>query len=113
MTWTIWHNPRCRKSRETLTLLQENGIEPSIREYLKDTATKAELEAVLVQLGMTPHELLRSKETLARELGLKGADDASVLAAMLEHPKLIERPIVIYANKAVLGRPPENVLSLL
>ena len=113
MSWTIWHNPRCRKSRETLALLQENGIEPSIREYLKDTATKAELEAVLVQLGMTPQELLRSKEALARELGLKGADDASVLAAMLEHPKLIERPIVIYANKAVLGRPPENVLSLL
>ena len=113
MTWTIWHNPRCRKSRETLALLQENGIEPSIREYLKDTATKAELEAVLVNLGMTPQELLRSKETLARELGLKGGDDASVLAAMLEHPKLIERPIVIYANKAALGRPPEKVMSLL
>ena len=115
MSWSIWHNPRCRKSRETLALLSTNGVEPSVRLYLEDHPSAQEIEDVLHILGIKASELIRRKETLFKELGLRdaGTDEARLLSAMVEYPKLIERPIVIHGKKGVLGRPPENVLKLL
>ncbi|WP_375689859.1 arsenate reductase (glutaredoxin) [Pseudooceanicola sp. LIPI14-2-Ac024] len=109
----IWHNPRCSKSRQTLALLQDHGATPEVRLYLDDAPTTAELSDVLAKLGMTPSQLLRRREAEFKALGLKDADDAAILAAMAAHPRLIERPIVINGDRAVLGRPPEQVLELL
>ena len=114
MTTIIWHNPRCSKSRQTLALLTERGIETRERRYLEDTPTAAELTKVIQQLGMTPWALLRRGEPAFKESGLaQGASDQQIIAAMVKHPVLIERPIVIHGGKAALGRPPEHVLSLL
>ena len=114
MTTTIWHNPRCSKSRLTLALLEEQGIEPVVRLYLEDAPSLAELELVVGQLGMSPWELLRRGEKIFKELALtKESDDDALLSAMSQHPILIERPVVIHGASAALGRPPENVLSLL
>ncbi|GGO75728.1 arsenate reductase [Marinobacterium nitratireducens] len=112
---TIYHNPRCSKSRETLQLLRDNGIEPQIREYLKDVPSADELRAVLAALGIEARALLRTKETEYRELGLDDAslDDDAVIAAMVRCPKLIERPIVIRDGRARIGRPPESVKEIL
>lgn len=111
---TIWHNPRCSKSRQTLELLRSKGIEPEIREYLKDPPSAEELTHVLALLGMKAQELIRRKEAEYSELGLAPhMGDGALIAAMVEHPKLIERPVVIKGERAVLGRPPENVLGLL
>lgn len=115
MTTTIYHNPRCSKSRQTLQLLEQNKVEPEIIEYLKTPPTRKELERILKLLGMEPRELMRRKEKEYKELGL---DDESLsreqlIQSIIDHPKLIERPIVIRAGKAILGRPPENVLELL
>lgn len=109
----IYHNPRCRKSRETLALIRENGIEPEITEYLKKVPGKEELKKLLMKLNYKPSELLRKTEPIFREK-FKGKNFAEEewLQIMIEHPKLIERPIVERGNKAVLGRPPENVLQL-
>lgn len=109
---TIWHNPRCSKSRQTLTLLEENGHIPTIRLYLNDTPTKAEIEAVLAQLGLSPSDLLRKGAKLYKELQLSGASEDQILASMVEHPVLIERPIVLHNGRAAIGRPPEQVLAL-
>jgi arsenate reductase len=110
---TIYHNPRCSKSRETLKLLEENNIQANIRLYLEDTPSKDELLTLLDQLKLTPIELMRTKEALYKELKLnKESNDKERLQAMLDHPKLIERPIVIHNNKAKIGRPPESVLEL-
>jgi len=109
---TIWHNPRCSKSRQTLALLEENGHSPTIRLYLKDTPTKAEIEAVLAQLGLSPSDLLRKGEKLYKELQLSDASEDQILASMAEHPVLIERPIVLHNGRAAVGRPPEQVLAL-
>lgn len=109
---TIWHNPRCSKSRQTLALLDENGHSPTIRIYLKDTPTKAEIEAVLAQLGLSPSDLLRKGEKLYKELQLSGTSEDQILASMVEHPVLIERPIVLHNGRAAIGRPPEQVLAL-
>ena len=110
----IYHNPRCSKSRQTLKILMDNGIEPEILEYLKDVPTIAVLKTVLKKLGLSPNQILRKGEAIFKEK-YKGQDlsDDQWLAAMVENPKLIERPIVINGNKAVLGRPPENVLELI
>ena len=114
MTTTIWHNPRCSKSRQTLALLTEHGIEPHERRYLEDTPTAAELTTVIQQLGMTPWALLRRGESVFKESGLsERSSDRDIVAAMIEHPVLIERPIVVHGGRAALGRPPEHVLSLL
>jgi len=110
---TIWHNPRCSKSRAALTLLQTQGVEPRIVRYLDAPPDAAELRRVLGLLGMTPAELLRRGEPLVQELELAGAEDAQLIAAMADHPALIERPVVIRAQRAVLGRPPERVLEIL
>ena len=114
MTTIIWHNPRCSKSRLTLALLEEQGIGPVVRLYLEDAPSLAELELVVGQLGMSPWELLRRGEKIFRELGLtKESGDHALLSAMSQHPILIERPIALTTQGAVIGRPPENVLTLL
>lgn len=115
MSITIYHNPRCSKSRQTLQLLQDNGIEPKQVLYLENPPSVSELSALLNKLGLTPRALLRSGEDAYKALGLadKTLSDAELLSAMVENPKLIERPIVVKGSKAVLGRPPENVLELL
>jgi len=116
MTVKIYHNPRCSKSRETLKLLQAQGIEPEIIEYLKTPPSAGELADILDKLGLDdPRELMRKKEKEYKENNL---DDASLsreqlIAAMVEFPRLIERPIVLANNKAAIGRPPENVLAIL
>ncbi|MGF2736783.1 arsenate reductase (glutaredoxin) [Marinobacter sp. DUT-1] len=111
----IFHNPRCSKSRQTLELLNERGIEPEIIRYLETPPTAEELGNILDMLGCEPRELMRTKETEYRELGLDNPELSreQLLQAMSGHPKLIERPIVIRNNKAALGRPPENVLTIL
>ncbi len=113
--WEIWHNPRCSKSRQTLQLLQDNGIEPRVRKYLDDPPSEEQLDEVLNLLGMKPKELVRTKEDVFKELGLKKSELSREewLKVMVENPKLIERPVVIYGQQAAVGRPPENVLALL
>ena len=110
----IWHNPRCSKSRQCLALLEARGGDLTVREYMTDTPSVAELKTVLKQLGYTSaHEWLRKNETIYRELGLKAIEDEeAVFKAMSENPKLIERPVVIYKDEAMIGRPPEQVLEL-
>src|SRR3546814_4420176 len=114
MAVTIYHNPRCSKSRETLALLQDRGIAPTIVEYLNDTPDAKTLDALLKKLKIEPRELMRRKEAPYRELGLDdpGLSRAALIAAMVEHPTLIERPIVVSGAKAALGRPPETVLEI-
>ncbi|WP_219702853.1 arsenate reductase (glutaredoxin) [Marinomonas lutimaris] len=110
---TIYHNPRCSKSRQTLQLLEENNIQPEIRLYLQDTPSIEEIQTLLTQLNITPLELMRTKEAIYKELGLgKDSTDEERLQAMQANPSLIERPIVIHNNKAKIGRPPEDVLAL-
>ena len=111
---TIWHNPRCSKSRATLHLLQANGIAPTQRKYLEDPPSADEIKHALSALGMTASELVRRGETVYKELNLSTASsEDALITAMTDNPILIERPVVIAANKAALGRPPENVLTLL
>jgi len=113
-TVTIWHNPRCSKSRQTLALIEEKGIAPKVRRYLEDAPSEAEIRAALAALGLRPIEAMRVKEKEFKEMGLaKDSDDDTLIAAMAEVPKLIERPIVFAAGKARLGRPPEQVLDIL
>ncbi|WP_096085284.1 arsenate reductase (glutaredoxin) [Agaribacterium haliotis] len=113
--FSIYHNPRCSKSRQTLALLQEHGIEPEIVLYLEQVPSAEQLKELLNKLGMKPRELLRKGEAAYKERGLADDrfSDSELIAAMCEAPKLIERPIVVKGTKAVLGRPPENVLELL
>lgn len=114
MTVTIYHNPRCSKSRETLSLLEENGHQPNVVEYLKNPLTADQLKTLIQQLGFgSAHELIRSKEEEYKTLGLsKSSTDEEVIAAMLQCPKLMERPVVVVNDKAAVGRPPESVLAL-
>ena len=113
MTTTIWHNPRCSKSRQTLALLEERGIGPIVRLYLDDAPSTSEVAEVLQQLGIKPWELLRRGEQVFKELGLdKDAADEALIEAMSANPILIERPIVINSGDAALGRPPESVMRL-
>ena len=110
----IWHNPRCSKSRASFALLEEKGIEPEVIKYMDETPTEAELKALLVMLGMEPRELMRTKEAIYKELNLQEEmNNEALIQAMVKHPKLIERPIVIKDNQAVIGRPIENVVELL
>jgi arsenate reductase len=115
MSVTIYHNPRCSKSRATLALLQERGIEPDIRLYLQDPPDTEEIEEILSLLGKTPRELMRKGEAEYREQGLadEGLDEPALIAAMAAAPRLIERPIVLANGKAAVGRPPESVLDIL
>tara|TARA_B110000091_G_scaffold3799_1_gene3831 strand:- start:533 stop:871 length:339 start_codon:yes stop_codon:yes gene_type:complete len=110
----IYHNPRCSKSRQTLALIQENGVEPEVVLYLENIPSTEELRDLLSKLEITPMQLIRKGEKDWKE-NYKGKElsDAQLIQAMIAHPKLIERPIVVKDNKAVLGRPPENVLELI
>ena len=115
MSLVIYHNPRCSKSRQTLALLRERGLEPEIVLYLESPPSEAGLEELLDKLGMPARDLMRRKEAPYRELGL---DDpsltrAELVAAMASHPILIERPVVVSGTRAALGRPPERVLEIL
>ena len=111
---TIWHNPRCGKSRQGLALLEENNIDAEIVRYLDTPPSANEIKALLEKLGISARDLMRTKEAIYKELGLKSVDDEEkLIEAMADHPKLIERPVVIKGNKAVIGRPPEKVLDLL
>jgi arsenate reductase len=111
---TYWHNPRCSKSRQGLALLQERGAEVELRRYLEDAPSVAELRAMLAQLGGTPIEMMRPGEARFKELGLtRESDPETLIAAMADNPILIERPIAIAGNRAVIGRPPEALLTLL
>ena len=114
MSWTIWHNPRCSKSRQTLQLLETQGITPTIRLYLSDPPSTDELVDALESLELDARGLIRSKEALFKELGLKdpALSETDLIQAMVDYPKLIERPIVFGQGSAIIGRPPENVLSL-
>ena len=111
--WTIYHNPRCSKSRETLALLEKNKIEPTIVEYLKKPLSSTQLQNIAKMLALKPKEFLRKKEAIFKELKVDIDNDKAVISAMAKHPTLIERPIVVKGKKAVLGRPPENIKSLL
>jgi len=115
MAVTIYHNPRCTKSRQTLALLEKRGIKPKVIEYLATPPTETELRHLLKLLAIKPRELLRTKEEEYKQAKLDRPDvtDADIIRAMAKHPRLIERPIVVSGNKAALGRPPENVLKIL
>lgn len=111
----IYHNPRCSKSRQTLELLQEHGVDPQIVDYLSAPPGAAELRHILTMLGLPPRGLMRTREQAYRDAGLDNPDlaDEELIRAMIEHPILIQRPIVIVDGRAVIGRPPERVLDLL
>ncbi|MBL3590112.1 MAG: arsenate reductase (glutaredoxin) [gamma proteobacterium endosymbiont of Lamellibrachia anaximandri] len=115
MSVEIFHNPRCSKSRQTLQLLKDNGVEPEIVEYLKTPPNRDTLEQVLDMLGMEPRDLMRKKENEYKENNLNDASLTrdQLIDAMIAHPKLIERPIVIKNGKAALGRPLEQVLEII
>ncbi|SQI37032.1 arsenate reductase [Leminorella richardii] len=111
---TIYHNPRCGTSRTTLALLEERGITPDVNLYMDTPPDAATLQDLLVKLGFSSaQQLIRTKEDLYKEMKLADASEQALIDAMIQHPKLIERPIVIVGNKARLGRPPENVLDIL
>jgi arsenate reductase len=111
---TIYHNPRCSKSRQTLALLEEKGIAPKIVAYLREPPSAAELKRVLKKLGLRPRDIIRKGKARYAELGLKDKDlnDDELLALMVKNPILIERPIVVSGDKAAIGRPPEAVLKI-
>lgn len=113
MSVTIYHNPRCSKSRATLALLQERGIKPVVIDYLKTPPTAAELFHLLKLLGLRPDGLIRKNEAEYKAIADLDLNEDGLLAAMVKFPKLIERPIVVANNRAAIGRPPENVLEIL
>jgi len=112
---TLYHNPRCSKSRGALELLEARGLTPSIVRYLETPPSAGELQGLLAKLGLSARQLLRSGEDEYQALNLADASlsEAQLIAAMVAHPKLIERPILVVGAKAVIGRPPEKVLELL
>ena len=112
---TIYHNPRCSKSRQTLALLEEQGVSPSVVEYLKDTPTEKELSSIIKKLGISPESLIRKNEDEWKQHGasLNKPSDADLISLMVKYPKLIQRPIVVKGEKAALGRPPEDTLTIL
>lgn len=115
MAVTIYHNPRCSKSRQTLQLLRDRGIEPEIVEYLDNPPSAAELKRILGLLGKGPREVMRRQEAEYKAAGLDdvGLGDEALIAGMVANPKVIERPIVVAGAKAAIGRPPEAVLDIL
>jgi len=113
MPVTIYHNPRCSKSRATLQLIEEAGFQPDIIEYMKSPPSPDTLRGLLDKLGMGAHDLVRRGEAAFKEKGLADADEDTLIQAMSEEPRLIQRPIVVRGRQARLGRPPEDVLELL
>ncbi len=108
-----WHNPRCSKSREALALLEQHGVRPTIRDYLKEPPSADEISAVISRLRLgSARDLMRTKEAVYKELDLKSVEDeAALVQAMADNPKLIERPILIHGERAAIGRPVENILE--
>ena len=115
MKITLYHNPQCSKSRETLKILQEKGVDVSIIEYLKTPLTLAELESLAQKLNLEPRQFMRQNETSYQTENLANTDLTAndLFQAIINHPRLLERPIAVSENRAVIGRPPENVLALL
>lgn len=113
MTITLYHNPRCSKSRQALELLRARGVEPVIVEYLKTPPPLEELRRIVALLGVSPRQILRAKEAAQAGLNAASLSETALLAAMVAHPAVIERPIAVSATAARLGRPPEKVLELL
>ncbi len=115
MTVTIWHNPRCSKSRQTLDLLRSKGVEPVIREYLKEPPSKEEVETLIGQVGGDARDLIRDGEEAFKALKAKKADlgPAAIAEAIAAQPVLLQRPIVVKGGRAAIGRPPEAILPLL
>ncbi len=115
MTVSIYHNPRCSKSRQTLALLEEKGVTPEVVLYLENPPSKEAIKSLVKKLGLaSAREMMRVKENVYKELNLAAeTDEGALIAAMAENPILIERPIVVNGDKAAIGRPPENVLSVL
>ena len=110
----IFHNPRCSKSREGLKILEEKGVNVEVVKYLDNPPTKEELRSIVKMLGISAKELLRTKESIYKELNLKEVEDEErLIDAMVQYPKLIERPIVIKGDKAIIGRPPTKILEIL
>lgn len=111
---TIWHNPRCSKSREALKVLEENNCEAEVVKYLETNPDESEIKTILKMLGITPRELMRTKEAIYKELNLKEeTNDEKLIAAMAENPKLIERPVLIKGDSAIIGRPTESIAEFL
>jgi len=113
MTVTIYHNPRCSKSRQTLELLRENGVEPTIVDYLETPPSASELTAILAKLGKSAAELVRKNEAAEEGIDVANLDNDSLIEALVAHPRALERPIVVKGDKAAVGRPPESVLGIL
>ncbi len=113
MDVVIYHNPRCSKSLETLRLIEARGIHPTVIEYLKTPPSVQELERIVTLLGVSPRALLRKGDATVAGIEPEGLSDAALLQAMVEHPEVIERPVVVANGKAALGRPPEAVLGIL
>ncbi|MBZ0218514.1 MAG: arsenate reductase (glutaredoxin) [Fimbriimonadaceae bacterium] len=115
MSITIYHNPRCSKSRQAKALLEERGIEPEVVEYLKGSLSFADVKGVLGMLGVSPRDVMRKGEEPYKSLNLKdqGKTDNELIQAIVDHPILLERPIVVSGGRAVIGRPPENILDLI
>ncbi len=112
--FTIYHNPRCSKSRATLALLEENGLAPEIVLYLENPLTVGDIKSLLKKLGMNASDIVRKGEAEYKEAGLdEQSSEADIVAAMASHAKLLERPIVVRGDRAIVGRPPENVLALI
>lgn len=111
----IWHNPRCSKSRQTMQVLMDAGVQPKVIEYLKTPPEQSEIKHVLGLLGIAPKAFMRTKEAAFKDndLSAAGVSDEALIDAMAAHPILIERPVVIKGDQAVIGRPPENVNALL
>lgn len=113
MKTIIYHNPRCSKSREALQLLQENNQDVEVKEYLKDIPTASTLKKIIKQLGIKPLQLIRQKEEVFKPYKTAKLTDEQYIALMVENPVLIERPIVIKGNKAIIGRPPQLIIDIL
>lgn len=113
MAVIIYHNPRCSKSRQTLALIEGQGVTPEIVEYLDNPPSQAKLKEILTALGVSPKDIVRKKEAKEEGVDAGALSDAELIKAMAQHPRIIERPIVVSGKKAAMGRPPENVLSIL
>ena len=112
MTVTLYHNPRCSKSRTALQLLRDKGVEPEIVEYLTAPPSAADFKDILAKMGKGPRDVLRRKEAKEEGIDVDALSDDALIAAMVAHPRAIERPIAVTEDQAVLGRPPEEVLAL-